>query len=455
MGQASTGRNCRRGLRVGRAEPGPTLTIIEKNRWRHTAPEIRLSSSRPGRELAARYDVGSRKLLRRPMFSHRTNWPLHPNAFTRAFAEVRASGQEIFDLTVSNPTEAGVRPDHEIVLSALANPEVMHYDPQPLGLLEARKAVCHYYRESHDVFDLDPERLVLTTSTSEAYSYVFRLLCNAGDEILVPKPTYPLFEFLADLSDVKLVPYPLIYDHGWQIDFDSLYKAATPHTRAVIVVHPNNPTGSYASASESSALNAFCNDYNLALIVDEVFLDYAHDGALRPSFVANASALTFTLSGISKISALPQMKLSWVVTSGPQELVAQAGARLEIIADTFLSMNAPVQLAAPVLLDQRKQVQPVLLNRLRVNLAELDRQLASTPSCTRFQVEGGWYAVLRVPAVQSDEELAIALLRKKAVVVHPGHFYDFPSDGHLVLSLITEPKVFREGVSRLLEIIGR
>src|SRR5208282_6671020 len=201
------------------------------------------------------------------MFSHRTNWRLSVNAFSRAIAEARASGQEILDLTISNPTEAGVRPDSETVLAALANPEAMHYDPQPRGLLEARQAVCRYYREAHGVFDLDPERLILTTSTSEAYSYVFRLLASPGDEILVPKPSYPLFEFLADLADVKLVPYPLLYDHGWQIDFDSLYKAATDRSRAVILVHPNNPTGSYVSAAETSALNDFCADDNLALIV--------------------------------------------------------------------------------------------------------------------------------------------------------------------------------------------
>ena len=218
------------------------------------------------------------------MFSQRTNWRLTPNALTRAIEEARASGRKILDLTISNPTEAGIRPDAEIVLAALANPEAMHYDPQPRGLLEARQAVCRYYRESHDVFDLDPEHLILTTSTSEAYSYVFRLLCNAGDEILVPKPSYPLFEFLADLADVKLVPYPLLYDHGWQIDFDSLYKAATPESRAVILVHPNNPTGSYVSAAETSALNTFCCDHGLALIVDEVFLDYAHDGTRRRQF---------------------------------------------------------------------------------------------------------------------------------------------------------------------------
>ncbi|MGB6384467.1 MAG: pyridoxal phosphate-dependent aminotransferase [Terriglobales bacterium] len=387
------------------------------------------------------------------MFSQRTNWRLSPNSFTRALEKARASGQKILDLTISNPTEAGVRPDPEAVLAALANPEAMRYDPQPRGLLEARQAVCHYYRESHEVFDLEPERLILTTSTSEAYSYVFRLLCNPGDEILAPKPSYPLFEFLADLADVKLVPYPLLYDHGWQIDFDSLYKAATARSRAVILVHPNNPTGSYVSATEISALNAFCRDYNLALIADEVFLDYSHDGVTRRSFVTNTNSLTFTLSGISKISALPQMKFAWVAVSGPEEMLIEASARLEIIADTFLSMNAPIQLAASVLLDQRKQIQPILVDRLRVNLAELDRQLAGYPSCTRLLVEGGWYVVLRVPVLESDEDLAIRLLREASVSIHPGHFYDFPNEGYLVLSLLAKPANFREGVTRLLQTI--
>ena len=386
------------------------------------------------------------------MFSQRTNWRLTPNALTRAIEEVRSSGEKILDLAASNPSEAGVRPDAEIVLAALANPEAMHYDPQPRGLLGARQAVCRYYRESHKV-ELDPERLILTTSTSEAYSYVFRLLCNPGDEILVPKPSYPLIEFLADLADVKLVPYPLLYDHGWQIDLDSLYKAATVRSRAIILVHPNNPTGSYVSAEETAALNVFCRDRGLALIVDEVFLDYSHDQAPHRSFVTNAEALTFTLSGVSKISALPQMKLAWVAFSGPEEMVAEAAARLEIIADTFLSMNAPVQLAAPVLLDQRKKIQPILLDRLRVNLAELDRQLGGHPACVRLMVEGGWYVVLRVPAIESDEDLAIGLLREASVSVHPGHFYDFPDEGHLVLSLITEPADFREGVARLMQLV--
>jgi len=387
------------------------------------------------------------------MFSKRTNWQLSPNALTRAIEEARASGQPILDLTISNPTEAGIHPDTDAVLAALSNPKAMHYDPQPRGLLAAREAVCRYYSGSHAISDPDPERLILTTSTSEAYSYVFRLLCNPGDEILVPKPSYPLFEFLADLADVKLAPYPLLYDHGWQIDFDSLYKAVSPRARAIILVHPNNPTGSYISSNETLALNSFCSKNALALIVDEVFLDYSHDATPHRSFAANADALTFTLSGVSKISALPQMKFAWLAISGPEAIVANAAARLEIVSDTFLSMNAPVQLAASVLLDQRKLIQPILLDRLHANLAGLDRQLSAHPSCRRLQVEGGWYAVLRVPAIESDETLAVRLLREASVSVHPGHFYDFPSEGYLVLSLITEPEIFREGVTRLLSLV--
>jgi aspartate/methionine/tyrosine aminotransferase len=388
------------------------------------------------------------------MFSRRTNWKLTPNAFTAAIAEARASGQKLIDLTVSNPTQAGILPEMEGVLTAFVNPEAMQYDPQPRGLLSARRAVCHYYREAHEIFDLDPERVFLTTSTSEAYTYVFRLMCDPGDEILVAKPSYPLFEFLADLSDVKPVPYPLIYDHGWQIDFDSLYKAVTSRTRAVITVHPNNPTGSYARDDEMAALSEFCRDYGTALVADEVFLDYAHDGSARSSFIGNAGSLIFTLSGISKISALPQMKLAWLAVSGPDDLVRPALARLEMVADTYLSLNAPVQLAAPVLLDQRKNIQPVLLDRLRVNLGELDRLLASHPAVTRLQTEGGWYAVIRVPANQNDEELAIDLVRKVGVIVHPGHFYDFAREGYLVLSLLPDPAAFYEGVSRLLGAVA-
>jgi aspartate/methionine/tyrosine aminotransferase len=335
----------------------------------------------------------------------------------------------------------------------------MDYDPQAKGLAAAREVVARYYREvsagerdvATNVGRVDPDRIVLTASTSEGYSYVFRLLCNAGDELLVPKPSYPLFEFLADLQDVKLVPYPLIYDHGWQMDFHSMEKAVTPRTRGVVLVHPNNPTGSFVHEDERGPLNNFCRRHGLALVVDEVFLDYSLDGRAHESFVMNDEVLTFTLSGLSKISALPQMKIAWVVTSGPSEEVAAAMARLEVIADTYLSMNAPIQWAVPVLLEQRKDIQSQLMRRVKANLEELDRQLARQKSCQRLCVEGGWYAVLRVPVMKSDEDLAIELVREKSVLVHPGHFYDFESDGYLVLSLIPPEDEFREGVSRMLE----
>jgi alanine-synthesizing transaminase len=387
------------------------------------------------------------------MFSDRTNWKLTQNRLTEALEQARSSGACVLDLTISNPTRVGLRYDEPQILQSLSPLPAMDYDPQPKGLPSARAAVAGYYRTEHGI-NLDPEKLILTTSTSEGYSFVLRLLCNPGDEILVPKPSYPLFEFLADLQDVKLVPYLLIYDHGWQMDFPSLQNAATKRTRGVVVVHPNNPTGSYVHQEERKSLNRFCREHELALIADEVFLDYAHDGENRQSFVATQDVLTFTLSGVSKISALPQMKVAWIATSGPAPEVEASQARLEIIADTYLSMNAPIQWASPALLDQRKTIQPQLLDRVRGNLAELDRELPAQKSCQRLNVEGGWYAVLRVPVTQTDEELALNLLRRKSVLVHPGHFYDFPSDGYLVLSLITPKDEFADAMNRLLELVG-
>jgi alanine-synthesizing transaminase len=413
------------------------------------------------------------------MFSDRSNWKLAQNRFTTALDEVRASGTKTLDLTVSNPTRAGLHFDEQAILGALASPLALDYDPQSKGLREAREAVAGYYRAEHGIIDVDAEQIVLTTSTSEGYSFVFRLLCNAGDELLVPKPSYPLFEFLGDLQDVRLVPYPLIYDHGWQMDFPSLQESVTERTRGVVVVHPNNPTGSYVHAEEAGMLNSFCRERGLAVIVDEVFLDYGlktsrdktsaqeenNQGAalcrigqgdgLQGSFAGNQEVLTFTLSGLSKVAALPQMKVAWVVTSGPRELQAAALGRLEVIADTYLSMNAPIQWAVPTLLEQRKSVRPQLLQRATKNLAEMDRQLAGQTNCQRLCVEGGWYAVLRVPVTRSDEELAIELAREKAVLVHPGHFYDFPRDGYLVLSLITPLADFASGFAAVLDKLNR
>jgi len=389
-------------------------------------------------------------------FSRRTGWKLTPNRLTEALIEVRAAGREVLDLTLSNPTRAGIRYDADSILKSLADPGVLDYDPQPKGLRYARDAVAQYYSCGADtpVREVDPEYLVLTTSTSEGYSYIFRLLANPGDEMLVPKPSYPLFDFLAGLHDVKLKPYPLIFDHGWQIDLHTLKRAISKRSHAVIVVHPNNPTGSYVTDAERGALNVFCREHKLALIVDEVFLDYAHDGIPRSTFANNQDVLTFTLSGLSKIAGLPQMKLGWIAVSGPEEEVSAAMRRLEVIADTYLSLNAPVQLAAATLLEQRKKIQPQVTHRVRANLAELDRQLSQQQVCARLAIEGGWCAVLRVPVTQSDEDLAVTILRDACVLVHPGHFYDFPADGFLVLSLITQPQEFCEGVQRVLKFLG-
>ena len=268
--------------------------------------------------------------------------------------------------------------------------------------------------------------------------------------MLVPAPSYPLFEFLASIQDVKLVSYPLLYDHGWQVDLHALSEAITPRTRAILVVHPNNPTGSFVKPAEMEILDSLCRERELALVADEVFLDYALNGVERPSFAGPRQALTFTLSGVSKICALPQMKLAWIVTGGPPELVRNALARLEVIADTYLSVSTPLQLALPEFLARRDEIQRQVKERVATNLAELDRQLAEEESVRRLDVEGGWYAVLRVPATRPDEDLAIELLGQQSAIVHPGHFYDFPREGYLVVSLITPAEALAEGLKRLL-----
>jgi alanine-synthesizing transaminase len=285
------------------------------------------------------------------------------------------------------------------------------------------------------------------------------LLCEPGDEIAIAQPSYPLFDFLATLQDVKLRPFRLIYDHGWQIDFHGLQKSIGARTRAILLVHPNNPTGNFIGADEAGQLLAICKERHLALVVDEVFLDYEIRGAnsrrkRHGSFVSSDRALTFVLSGLSKIAALPQMKVGWIVASGPDELVRGAMARLEIISDTYLSLSAPLQHALPALLSQRGKMQQQLLDRIEANLVQLDERLARQALVSRLDIEGGWYAVLRVPAVQSDEELSIRLLEEHSVLVQPGHFYEFAEEGYLVVSLLTPADQFAEGIRRLLACVA-
>jgi alanine-synthesizing transaminase len=410
------------------------------------------------------------------MFALRTNWRLDTNRFTRALEEHRRSGKEILDLTASNPTACGLDYPSGEILAALADPRALSYRPESKGLLEARQAVADYYEGrvgfSPHAGRVDPERVLLASGTSEAYSHIFKLLCETGDEILVPAPSYPLFEFLADLADIRLVPYTLLYDHGWQIDFHSLQAALTPRSRAVMVVHPNNPTGSFVKPQEAAELAAICAPRNMAIVADEVFLDYSLGrvrallacpdtgrGARRNedqphTFALHDAALTFTLSGLSKISLLPQMKLAWTVVSGPDAQVQTAIERLEIIADTFLSPSTPVQLALPKFLSLRHALQVQLQQRISVNLSVLDATVSESKLLTRLDVEAGWYAILRVPVTGTDEDLAIQLLESCSVLVHPGHFFNFSTDGFLVVSLITPEAEFQEGLRRLLKFFS-
>ena len=386
------------------------------------------------------------------MFAKRTNWNLTPNRLSEALAAHRAAGKPLIDLTVSNPTECGFEYNSAAILDALRNPAALSYEPNPKGLESARRAVAGYYADREE--KVLPEDIFLTTSTSEAYSYVFRMICNPGDELLIPSPGYPLFDFLADIQDVSLVRYPLLYDHGWQIDFYALEHAITPRTRGVIVVHPNNPTGHFAKQTDIAKLNSMCSARELAIIADEVFLDFALEESRPASFSTSRGAPTFTLSGLSKICGLPQMKAAWLIPSGSQQWKSEALARLEVIADTYLSMNAPVQLAIPRFLEERHGFQKQVISRLRRNLTELDRQLASQKVCSRLAVEGGWGAVVRVPNTLSSDDLAAELLRSKGISVHPGHFYEFPSEGYLVVSLLTHEPEFSKGVAGLLACVS-
>lgn len=389
-------------------------------------------------------------------FAARTEWASEETAWSRALEARRRSGLPVLDLTASNPTQCGFTYDAHL-LAELSAEGARAYDPDPRGMLDARTAVCGYYAD-HGA-RLDAEQVFLTTSTSEAYSWLFRLLCDPGDEVLIAQPSYPLFDLLATIDDVRLVPYGLLYDpggsHGWSLDLHALRTRITLRTRAVVVVHPNNPTGHYTNAAERAALSELCRVHGLALIVDEVFLDYplvAHTSSEANGSFARGEqhALTFVLSGLSKIAALPQMKASWIACLGPEEVQSEAMRRLEIIADTFLSMNAPVQHAVPGWLGGRHAIQRQIRERVRQNLDALDRAIAPEHAIARLACEGGWYATLRTPAFASGEALAIRLLERCGVAVHPGSFFGFAEGNRLVVSLLPEPEVFAAGVAALI-----
>src|SRR5580658_9384588 len=377
-------------------------------------------------------------------FSKRTNWNTEESGLARAHRLRREAGLPIADLTASNPTRCGFAyaPD---LLDALTDTRAQDYDPQPRGSLLAREAVCAYYADYGAL--VRPEQVILTTSTSEAYSFLFRLLCDPGCEILVAQPGYPLFDFLAVLDDVGLKAAPLVYDHGWQIDPEGFRRAITANTRAIVLVHPNNPTGHFTKRWEAEELARLSREFRLALIVDEVFLDYGFAGGVS-TFAAGLDGVpVFVVSGLSKIAGLPQMKAAWIVATGPE--AGRALERLEVIADTFLSMNAPVQCALPVWLEGRAAIQQQIRDRVVANLVELDRQLSGLSSVGRLQVEGGWYAVLRIPAIQPDEQTVLELL-DLGVSVEPGYFFGMAECGWLVVSPLGSEQEFSTGVTTLI-----
>jgi hypothetical protein len=383
------------------------------------------------------------------MFSRRTELPRETNPLTRRVAARQASGAELLDLTESNPTRAGIA-YHPDVVTAMGGAEGARYQPEPFGLPSARQAVAALLAEQGT--PMPAERVVLTASTSEAYAFLFKLLCDPGDSVLVPAPSYPLLEHLGRLESIALESYPLGYDGAWHIDLGALRRAVGPRTRAIVLVSPNNPTGNYLHAAELASLS----ELGLPLISDEVFASYPllEDPARVPSVLSQDGVVAFALGGLSKLAALPQMKLAWIGCTGPDAQVAEALSRLEIVADAFLSLATPVQHALPALLGCRGVASDAIRARTRQNLSQLRRALVGS-AANVLHVEGGWYATVRLPESQDDEAWALDLLDSEGVLLQPGYFFDFPPGAFLVVSLLTGEPVLAEGAERLARHVAR
>ncbi len=384
------------------------------------------------------------------LFSRRTNWVSQSNALNTTLEELRAKGVDVLDLTESNPTRAGIVYPKEL-LNSLTKPANLNYVPDANGMVHAREAAADYYRRRS--IDCTPADILLTASTSEAYSFLLRLLVNPGERVLIPRPSYPLFQFLLEINDVAFDYYPLVYDNGWQLDQQALAGLIDANTRAVILVNPNNPTGSYINGGDLVFLNELANKHGLALISDEVFFDYAWGAADGlQSLAGNKGALTFTLSGLSKVLALPQMKCGWILASGPQSQVKEAMDRLEIIADTYLSVNTPVQNAIGDWLLYEKDIQDQINQRVKVNWQFLKQHLDKHAQL--LSVQGGWYATLRIPTVKSEEQWVLQFLAEDHVLVHPGYFFDFEREAYIIVSLLSPTEIFKMAVSRLMKRIA-
>ncbi len=384
------------------------------------------------------------------MFSDRVPRELAANRLTTAIASMRADGRAFIDLTESNPTRAGFEypPD---LLAPLGDTRALTYAPSPLGTDDAREAVARDY--ARQGINVSPDRIVLTASTSDAYSMLFKLLADAGDDVLVPRPSYPLFDHLARLDLVAVRPYDLDIHGGWSIDFSSVERALTPRTRAILIVSPNNPTGSFVGADELDRLAAFCAPKRIAIVADEVFADYeltAGAAARAGRAATRRDVLAFSLGGLSKSVGLPQVKLGWMALGGPDALVRAALERLEHVCDTYLSVSTPVQVAAARLLERGAAIRSQIAARVAENYRSLIALGSRTPSCRVLPSDGGWYAVLHVPSLESEEELVVRLLTVDGVLMHPGYFFDFPRESFLVASLLPPVGAFTDGIGRML-----
>lgn len=377
---------------------------------------------------------------------------MRTSRFTDALASHWQAGTQLFDLTISNPTAANLAYPHNEIADALGGIRQFGYQPDPAGNLKARQAIATMYESTG--IEISAERILLTASTSEAYSYLFKLLCDPGDEILVPLPSYPLFEYLAALEGVRTAPYWLRYDGNWRVDFASMESAVTNRTRAIIVVNPNNPTGSFLKRDEGAALLELARAKNLPVISDEVFTDFAlsaTDGAAQ-TLINCGETLVFSLNGLSKSCGMPQMKLGWIVISGADEQGRECRERLEFILDTYLSPSTPVQSALPGLLAIGRGVREQVQKRIRRNYGTLQNALAGSPA-NALHTEAGWSAIVQIPRTRSEEEWILTLLNQQHVVAQPGYFFDMPNEAYLVLSLLTDPGVFDEGVRRIREAV--
>jgi alanine-synthesizing transaminase len=387
-----------------------------------------------------------------PLYSKRLPWSASSNKLSELIAANHAANRPVLDLTISNPTRVLADYPHAEIAAAYAAIADFTYHPDPAGHPCAKQAIVSYYADQGRAVPED--RILLTASTSEAYSLLFKLLCDPSDEILIPLPSYPLFEYLAALESVQTIPYRLLYDGSWFIDFDDLRNRISSRTRAIVVVHPGNPTGAYLKPGEAARLLALAAEHNLPIISDEVFLDYPISAAstVQPSLCEHDGTLTFCLNGLSKLAGMPQMKLGWIVIGGPSDDRAAARRRLELLLDTYLSVSTPVQLVAPRLFQIGAGIQQQLQHRVRSNLA-VARQILSGSAANPLHTEGGWSAIVRLPSLLSEEAWVLTMLQEESVIVQPGYFFDMYSEPHIVLSLITPPDVFTQGLSAIRRLL--